>query len=250
MNDLVSVIITTYNSSKTIKNAIVSVVNQSYKNIEILVYDDCSSDNTRKIVEDCFENLDVNCVIKNAEDNFGGPARGRNWGCSISKGKYICFLDADDYWKETKIEHQLKLMGNKGVDVSSTNSTVIGGEQFKTVSGNVSIYNLLKRNKLILSSVMIRKEVLNSLNYIFNEDEKFISVEDYDLFLRLAILKFKIFVLPDKMIYYKILQNSLSHKDFKENENKRLFVLKKLKVTNVLQYIWKWIVILAYKFKF
>ena len=249
MKDLVSVIITTYNSSNTIDRTIMSVINQTYKNIELLIYDDSSKDDTVIILNKLLEPLDVKYSINSANENFGGPARGRNWGCSIANGSYICFLDADDFWKETKIEEQLGYFRKHRLDVVSTNATTTNNAGFKYLSGDVSVYSMIKRNRLILSSVMIKRELLKSLKYIFNEDKNFISVEDYELFLRCAVLNFKIYVIPKELIYYTVLKDSLSHQDFKENERKRLVILRKLKVANLFQYIWKWVVILMYKIK-
>lgn len=250
MNNLVSVIITTYNSSSTIKKCLTSVINQTYKNIEILVYDDCSKDSTLKIVYDVLKNKEINFLVQKGAENYGGPAKGRNWGCANAKGSYICFLDADDTWTFNKVEIQINLMIIKNLNISSTNATVINGEQFPIISGNIYLFKLIRRNRIILSSVMIKRSIIKNLPYVFNEETWFISVEDYDLFLRLSILKNNVYVIAERLTNYLLLEDSISHKDIKENELKRLYVLKKLKVNNIFQYFWKWMVIVSYKIKY
>ena len=250
MNQLVTVIITTYNSVNTIESAIKSVLNQSYNNVEIIVYDDCSNDLTCEVANRVLQNDGIEYVVKSGNVNFGGPARGRNWGCSKAKGEYVCFLDADDTWNKNKIKEQLDVMIARDLSISSTNASVIGGEQFPVISGYISIAKMIRRNQLILSSVMIKKSILNDLHYVFNEEISFISVEDYDLFLRLMILKNKVFVIHGKLINYFVLENSISHKNVGENELKRLYVLKKLRVNNVFHFLWKSIIITSYKLKY
>lgn len=250
MNDLVTVIITTYNSSSTIKQCLFSVLSQTHKNIEILVYDDCSNELTCKIIEATLKNTGINYIIKSGAENFGGPAKGRNWGCAKAKGDYICFLDADDSWDMNKIKFQLNVMKIKCLNISSTNATIINGKQFPLISGYISVNKMIKRNRLILSSVMIKKNIIKNLSYVFNEESRYVSVEDYDLFLRLSILKYKIFVISERLTNYLILEDSLSHVDLKKNELKRLYVLKRLEVNNIFQYVWKWFIIVSYKIKY
>ena len=97
----VSVIIPSYNSSRYLSQAIESVLAQSYKEFEIIVVDDGSTDNTRKAVEKFKDN-----VIYLYKSN-GGPASARNLGISKSIGEYIAFLDADDYWLPKKLKTQI-----------------------------------------------------------------------------------------------------------------------------------------------
>jgi teichuronic acid biosynthesis glycosyltransferase TuaG len=250
MSPLVAVIITTYNSSNTIEACLSSLLNQTHKNIEVLIYDDCSKDNTCTVAKEALKDQGIHYIVKTGDENFGGPAKGRNWGCANAKGDYICFLDADDTWEKNKVEVQLNVMQTKKITVCSTNATVINGPQFPMISGYISVNKMMRRNRLILSSVMIKKSIINNLPYVFNEDKGYISVEDYDLLLRLSLLNNEIFVIPERLTKYLVLENSISHIDMRENELKRLHVLEKLKVNNVFQYLWKSLVILSYKIKY
>ena len=97
---VVSVVIPTYNASKIIVECIQSVCRQSFTSFEILVVDDCSTDNTRQIIK----NMKItNLRLFKTKVNSGGPAKPRNIGISKSRGQYIAFLDQDDLWEKNKL---------------------------------------------------------------------------------------------------------------------------------------------------
>jgi glycosyltransferase involved in cell wall biosynthesis len=101
---LVSIIMPTFNRAKYILNAINSCINQTHKNIEVIVIDDCSTDKTEYVVKNI---KDKRVKYYKNEKNSGAP-ESRNKGIKLSKGEYICFLDDDDIFYLTKIEKQLK----------------------------------------------------------------------------------------------------------------------------------------------
>jgi glycosyltransferase involved in cell wall biosynthesis len=103
---LVSVIMPTYNCAPYIAETIRSVQSQTYKNWEIIIVDDCSTDNTYSIVE-TFKDKRIR-YFKNSKNS--GAALSRNWALREARGKWIAFLDSDDLWVPTKLEHQLKFM--------------------------------------------------------------------------------------------------------------------------------------------
>lgn len=102
----VSCVIITHNRIDYLKRAVNSVINQSYKNIEIIVVDDASDDGTEKYGRD-LKNIGVNYIRINKEDSKGGNYA-RNIGIQYSTGDYVAFLDDDDYWLLDKIERQVK----------------------------------------------------------------------------------------------------------------------------------------------
>ena len=102
----VSVIMATYNCSETIEKAVKSVLNQTYKNIELIIIDDASTDNTLDILKGIYENNFI--IIKNS-DNIG-KYQSINTGINKSSGYYITICDADDYYVPYKIEKQVKCM--------------------------------------------------------------------------------------------------------------------------------------------
>ena len=97
---LFSIILPTYNREKKIVNAINSVLNQTYKNWELIIIDNKSTDNTKKIV-DQFKNSNF---FFYELDNNGIIAKSRNHGISKARGEYICFLDSDDWWESNKLQ--------------------------------------------------------------------------------------------------------------------------------------------------
>ena len=106
MNDLVSVIMPSYNTGKYIGKSIESVINQTYSNWELIIVDDCSDDDTEEVVS-VFKDERIKC-FKNAFNS--GAAISRNRALREAKGRWIAFLDSDDIWKPTKLEKQLEFM--------------------------------------------------------------------------------------------------------------------------------------------
>ena len=106
---LVSVIISLHDSEKYIEETLESVVNQTYKNWEMIVVDDYSFDSSRDIVRK-LQGKDNRITLVESKANFGGPARPRNIGLGLAKGKYIAFLDSDDVWIASKLEKQIEFM--------------------------------------------------------------------------------------------------------------------------------------------
>ena len=104
--DLVSVIMPSYNSSKYIEASIKSVLGQTYKNIELIIVDDCSSDNTVEIIKS-FSDTRIRLFINETNQ---GAALSRNKALREAKGNYIAFLDSDDVWDLTKLESQIQYM--------------------------------------------------------------------------------------------------------------------------------------------
>ena len=105
-DDLVSVIIATYNRAQWLKRALKSVIKQTHKNLEIIIVDDNSNDNTPELVNDFIKNDKRIIFLRNEKNQGIGFNRGA--GLSVSKGAFISFLDDDDEWLENKIEYQLK----------------------------------------------------------------------------------------------------------------------------------------------
>lgn len=111
VDGLVSVIIPTYNSEKYVEKTVSSVLTQTYKDIEIVLVDDCSKDSTRTVIEEISKkDKRVRFIFQKKN---GGAAVARNTGISSAKGRYIAFLDSDDTWESDKIEKQIALL-NEG----------------------------------------------------------------------------------------------------------------------------------------
>ncbi|WP_339834721.1 glycosyltransferase family 2 protein [uncultured Flavobacterium sp.] len=113
MNDLVSIITPTYNSGKYIAETIQSVQKQTHQNWEMILVDDCSSDNTIDLIKSFIAN-DNRIQLYQLESN-SGPAVARNKGIENVSGKYMTFLDADDIWFEDFIENSIKTIHETGI---------------------------------------------------------------------------------------------------------------------------------------
>lgn len=116
MNDLVSIITPSYNCAKYIGETIKSVLNQTYTNWEMLIVDDCSTDNTEEIVKSfCDDRIRY---LKNEKNS--GAAVSRNYALREAKGRWMAFLDSDDMWMPEKLEHQIAFMEQNGYHFSCT----------------------------------------------------------------------------------------------------------------------------------
>lgn len=135
MNDLVSIIMPSYNTGQYISETINTVINQTYSNWELIIVDDCSSDNTDEIIQPYLKDKRIN-YYKNSK-NYGA-AISRNRALRSAKGKWIAFLDSDDLWLPQKLELQINFMESNGYSFSYTNYSEIsrdGIRNDKTISG-------------------------------------------------------------------------------------------------------------------
>ena len=117
MNDLVSIIMPSYNTEKFIVDTINSVLNQTYKNWELIIVDDCSTDDTINIIKQ-FNDGRIKFF---QNDKNSGAAISRNKALTEAKGKWIAFLDSDDLWYPEKLEKQIKFMKENDYHFSYTN---------------------------------------------------------------------------------------------------------------------------------
>ena len=156
-NRTVSVIIPVYNVAKYIAHTIESVLKQSYKDVEIILVDDCSTDNSAEIIKK-YTSFHSNVVSLQLESNQGA-AVARNKALSTAKGRYVAFLDGDDVWREGKLEKQLALMDEKEAAISCTALDTIDayGESLgsiREVREKID-YNFLLHNTMIATSTVI-----------------------------------------------------------------------------------------------
>lgn len=120
-NIKVSIVTPTYNSSEYIEKTINSILAQTHQNFEIIVVDDCSTDNTVALVQKCYDNR---IIILQNEKNMGA-AYSRNQAIATASGDYIAFLDGDDVWLPFKLEQQLNFMITNNIGFSSTDYRII-----------------------------------------------------------------------------------------------------------------------------
>ena len=125
MDDLITIIIPTYNRGEFIGRCLRSISSQSFKNYEIIVIDNHSTDNTESIVKS-FSNLPINYFIVENKNNI---ARSRNFGIKKSKGYIIAFLDSDDYWDYNKLDSCYQKI-IQGYDLVYHNLKVVSDNNF------------------------------------------------------------------------------------------------------------------------
>lgn len=257
-NPLISVIITTYNREAYLEIAIQSVSRQTYQNLEILVIDDGSSIDYAKAICDKYP-LSKYCYKKN-----GGLSSARNYGINLAKGDYIAFLDDDDFWEETKIEKQVKiLLDDLSIDCVHSAVKVVDekgkptGKYYGASPNKVSkrsgyvFWNALGSWVVKSPTPLIRKEVFQP-NLLFDETIK--VGEDVDFYQRL-FYRHKVHYIDEPLAFYREYYNSerlsLQHKkyigiekkmysNFKEMGIKNPFVLHKIAIRLLKSAIEKW----------
>ena len=220
-NPLVSVIVTTYNRKELLKETLESILNQTFKNFELIVVDDGSTDNTKDIVNST-EDSRIQYIYT---ENWGGPAKPRNIGIKRAKGKYIAFCDDDDLWLPQKLEEQLKHFDDNVIGVG-TSSILFGDVSFhkqKTIKNNILLKfdDILKNGGAPLSSLMIR-----NMGYLFDENKSLIYVEDSDLQLTIMLKTGKMIkLLSSPLVIYRV-QSTNSSSYVRKSENS-LNIIKK-----------------------
>lgn len=138
-NPAVSIIMACYNSEKWIKETIQCVKDQTFCDWELLITDDCSSDSSVAIIKE-EEKKDSRIKLYVFEDNQGA-GKARNNSMLKAKGRYIAYLDSDDLWRETKLEHQIAYMQDKGLAMCYTDYDIVNenGKYRKTIKVPKSI---------------------------------------------------------------------------------------------------------------
>lgn len=186
MNEyFISVIIPTFNSSATINRAINSVLNQTILPLEIILIDDCSSDQTVQLIYEFSQKNDteVRFIVLKNEKNCG-PSYTRNKGISHSTGNWIAFLDSDDFWHPQKLEIQIQSSRETGMNFIGSKSVIETNIQshvhLKSISNqNIKPVDMLWKNYFQTPTVFIKKT--NDLTF----DEKMSHAEDFDLWMRM-----------------------------------------------------------------
>lgn len=167
--ELVSIIIPSYNSAKFIVETIDSVVNQTYRNWEMLIVDDCSSDDSVHIIKE-YCNKDSRIKLYKTEKPSGSPALPRNIGIENAQGEYIAFLDSDDVWLSDKLEKQIAFMEKNHYQLVYSfyeKMNWAGARENRVIRTRLqSTYSsLLKSNSIPCLTSVIRKNIIGSVRF-------------------------------------------------------------------------------------
>lgn len=210
ISEMISVIMPAYNSAAYINRAIDSVLQQQVS-WELIIIDDCSTDNLNQIIENYRQIPNIRC-IKN-ETNLGAAAS-RNKGVMASRGAYIAFLDADDWWMPDKLKLQLELLKNSGAALCCTARELITNEGAATgriipVKERITYKMLLTHNSINCSSVLLARST--ALEFPMAHED---AHEDYITWL--SILKKYGYAcgLNQPLLKYRLSKNSKSGSKF------------------------------------
>ncbi|MDX5474070.1 MAG: glycosyltransferase [Bacillaceae bacterium] len=243
-NPLVSIITPSYNSEAYIKDAIESVLAQTYTNWEMIIVDDCSTDNTVKIVNSYNDKriqlvkLDVN----------SGPAIARNTAIAKAAGRYLAFLDSDDQWLPKKLEKQLHFMQINNIGFSFSNYEKITESGNKT--GNIVVapttidYNrLLKDNVIGCLTVMLDRDIIGNVSML-----NIRTRQDWVLWLVVTKRGFLAYGIQEVLAKYRERNDSISGNKFKMMlQNWKVY--REIEKINRLKSLWLFINNIYYKLK-
>ena len=179
----VSVIMPYYKNRKYVKKSILSVLNQSFKNFElIIIFDDTNEEDLKFL--NSFKKIDKRIKIIKNEKNIGAGLS-RNFGIEVSKGKYISFLDSDDFWHKNKLKTQINIMKRKKINITHTSYNIVDVKNkylSHRTAHNLKYNDLIRSCNVGLSTVVINKKILNKSMRFPNLKTK----EDYVLWLKLS----------------------------------------------------------------
>ena len=213
VDGLVSVIIPVYNASKYLERTLQAIFSQTYKNLEIVIVDDRSKDNSAEIVAK-YRSEHPEIVYHLQEQNMGA-AVARNTALEMAKGRYVAFLDSDDVWLSEKIERQLDLMKEKDAAFSYTAIEMID-EDDNLIKSKLKVkeqinYRFLLHNTMIAtSSVVVDRAKLGDFRMPLRR-----SGQDYATWLQLLRDGTIAYGINEVFVRYRRSGNSLSSNKFK-----------------------------------
>jgi glycosyltransferase involved in cell wall biosynthesis len=202
MFEKITILIPSYNNGSKLFRCLDSVYKQTYKNIKVILLDDCSTDNTEEIVNSFRDRLDI-LYVRN-ENNLGRGAS-RNKIISLSETRISCWLDSDDYMHEEKIEKQYEFFSkNSNCKFLATpmydtrlNEMLLGNSNYEKIK-NVTLENLKIVNHIPHPTVMFVTEIAKKIGFNTTLNRN----EDLDFYIRLYESGYKVDVIPDILYYY------------------------------------------------
>lgn len=213
---IVSIIMPAYNSARTLEDAASSVLEQTYENIELLIADDDSSDDTSEICQALASKDSRVHVITNTSNQ--GALKTRLKAVKEAKGEWIAFLDSDDLWKPDKLSKQLALRDDTGCDLVYTGSSFIdeNGRPFEWimhVPERIQYRQLLRQNIISNSSVLVKKDLF--LRFAPDSEDKHDMHEDFACWLGMLRAGHTARGIDEPLITYRLSKSSMSGNKFK-----------------------------------
>lgn len=194
---LVSIVIPCYNNANTIRESVESCINQIYKNFEIIIVNDGSTDNSCEVIQSLVKQFPQ---VKGFRQDNQGPARARNFGSSFAQGKYIVFLDADDIFLSTFLSECIHVF-NKDPEVDIVYSMV---EKFEGEEGiwelpKYSLEMMLLANCFPIFS-MVSLEKFRDIGMF---DEELAHAEDWEMWIRMTARYAKAYKIDKPLVLYR-----------------------------------------------
>ncbi len=222
----VSIIMNCYNGENYLDESLNSVINQTYKNWELIFYDNCSTDKSVTILKK-YKDKRIKYFKSKKKINLG---LARKKALSRAKGDFIAFLDTDDIWKKNKLNKQLKFFNNEKIGFTITNSIFFSkfkSKNFYSLKRNFEkkvFYKLIENYFISFDTVIIKSMYLKKLNHMI--DEKFNIIHDMDLLIRLSdICEMK--YVPFSLSKWRMRGESFSYNNFdKIIKEKKIFIKK------------------------
>ena len=231
---MISILMSTYNREKLLPRAIDSILNQSYTNFELLLCDDCSTDNSIKIINDYMKIHDNIKLIKN-EKNIG-LTKSLNKLLKIAKGDYIARCDSDDYYHKDKLQKQINfLQNNKDIHFVGTLGQTIDrnnnyikcawiDDNVPTGTKDTIKHIMLKLNKncIISCASLYKKEIFDKIGLY---DEIMYTAQDFNIHLRMLQF-FNYDCIQEKLYYYYLSDSANSNNSVQKSKNSIEFTKK------------------------
>lgn len=205
---LVSIIMPAYNAQKYIKEAILSIQNQTFSDWELLIVDDFSKDNTVEIIKDACAK-DTRITLKQLSQN-SGTGVARNTALQMSEGRYVAFLDADDLWRNDKLEKQLNFLQTNNYAFCFSYYDSITAEGVST-GKQITAPDILKFSNMFVSNwignltAMYDKDIVGKISI-----ETTRKRQDWTLWLTILRKVDNAYAIPESLAYYRVGNQSVS----------------------------------------
>lgn len=243
---LVSIVTPCYNSEKYISETIDSVFNQTYKNWEMIIVDDISSDNSIEIIKKyCEKDSRIKYYIL---EEKGGASLARNKAIRESQGKYIAFLDADDVWKSDKLEKQVQFMENNNYDFTYHNYELIDENSKKLNKLRIAPESITYKRALIGCSIGCLSAMYNCESVGKVQIKRLDKRNDDALWFKILKKCNNGYLLNDNLALYRVGNNSISsgsktkllkyHYQLYRNNDFSCFSALFFTFTNIIIYFW------------
>lgn len=206
-NKTVSIVMPVYNSEEFVNRSIESILNQTYTDFELIIVDDCSTDQTQSLVKK-IASVDERVRLLRLNEN-SGAAVARNLAINEARGRYIAFLDSDDLWHEEKLSKQLSFMQDNQVAFTYSSYTQIDEEGNSlaeiSVPSKVGYKQLLKTNVIGCLTVIYDAEIIGK-----QEMPLIRKRQDFGLWLKLLKIVDYAYGIKEPLAFYRVRKGSIS----------------------------------------